>query len=91
LQWAAYVKQNLVTGKIIEVMDGGRVKIDAGKAKGIELGGVLAVQGRENYRPRFLFVASVEDESCIAKEPEPEPVEPPLAVGRCVVAHASMP
>ena len=80
-----YLKQNLVIGKIVEVMDAGRVKIDAGKAKGIELGGVLAVQGRENYRPRFLFVASVEDESCIAKEPEPEPAEPRLTIdGRIV-------
>ena len=80
-----------MTGEIIEVMDGGRVKIDAGKAKGIELGGVPAVQGRENYRPRFLFVASVDDGSCIAKEPDPGPTEPTLTVGRCIVAHALAP
>ncbi len=90
-QWATYLRQNLLTGKIIEVMDGGRVKIDVGKSKGIELGGVLALQGRENYRPRFLFVVSVEDGSCIGKDPDLGSAEPPLSVGQRVVAKASAP
>jgi hypothetical protein len=87
-QWASYLKQNLVIGTITQVIEEGCVKMDAGKAIGIELGGVLAVQGRERYGPQRLFVVSVEDECCIAKEPDLGPSGPPLSVGQRVVAQA---
>jgi hypothetical protein len=90
-QWASYLKQNLMTGEIVEAMEGGCVKIDAGKAKGIHIGGVLTVQGREQYGPQRLFVVSVEDESCIAKKPGLGHAEPPLTVGRHVVAQSLAP
>ena len=84
-QWATYLQENLVIGKVIAVLEGGRLKIDLGSAKGIEVGNVLAVQGRERYGPQRLFVVTVEIETCIAEEPKLGSTGAPLGVGRCVV------
>ena len=84
-QWAAYLQENLVIGKVIAVQNGGRVKIDLGSAKGIEVGNVLAVQGRDRYGPQRLFVVTVETETCIAEESKLGSTQTPLEVGKCVV------
>jgi hypothetical protein len=85
-QWANYLKDNLVIARIIEVRDGGLVKIDAGKSNGVPTAhGVLAVQGRGRYHPIRLFVTSVADDTSIARLPDSPSQAPPLAVGQYVV------
>ena len=86
-QWADYLDQHLVMGEIVEVMDDGRVRVDMGKAKGIEPESVLAVQGRDRYGARRLVVVSIDDESCIAVDPDPERSSAPLEVGMHLVTQ----
>jgi hypothetical protein len=83
--WAMFLKQNLVIGRIVKIMEGGRVKIDLGSAKGIATGHVLAVQGRDRNGPQRLLVVSVETETCIAEEVRMSSAGLPLEVGRYVV------
>lgn len=83
--WATFLKQNLVIGRIVKIMEGGRVRIDLGSAQAIAAGHVLAVQGRERDGPQRLLVVSVENEVCIAEEARLGSAGPPLEVGRYVV------
>jgi hypothetical protein len=87
IQWADYFEQHLVVGKIVELMDDGRVRINVGKTRGIVPESVLAVQGRNVYDPRRLVVVSIEDESCIAVDPNPERSKSPLEVGLHLVTQ----
>jgi hypothetical protein len=86
-KWAVYLRENLVIGKIVEVMEGGRVKLDLGSTDGIQQGSILVVQGRDQVFPRRLEVVSHHEKSSLAVEPEPTRREsdPPLQVGRNVV------
>jgi hypothetical protein len=87
-QWANYLKDNVVIARIIEVRDGGLVKIDAGKSNGVPTAhGVLAVQGRGRYHPIRLFITSVADDTSIARLPDLPSQAPPLAVGQYVVVR----
>jgi hypothetical protein len=86
-QWAAYLELHLVQSEIVELMEDGRVRVDAGKANGIEPESVLAVQGRDEYEPRRLVVVSIKDDSCIAVDPNPERSKSLLAVGMRLVAQ----
>jgi hypothetical protein len=72
-------------GEIVDLDEEGLVSIDVGRTKGIEPGSVLAVQGRDEYHPQRLVVVSLEDDSCIAVEPNPQSSNAPLAVGMRVV------
>jgi len=82
--WAAYLRENLVIGTIVEVK-GGRVKVDVGSSDGLRVDGVLTVQGRGRAR-RKLRVAAVDEHSCQAEEGDPGEFKNPLEVGWKVVA-----
>jgi hypothetical protein len=84
-EWASFLRENLVIGKIVEVLEGDRVKIDLGSSDCIQKGSVLAVQGHHRSNPRQVQVVSVQEHSCEASEPLRGESEPPLEVGRCVV------
>jgi hypothetical protein len=86
-QWADYLRQHLVMGKIVGIMDGDRAKVDVGKASGIQRETVLVIRGRDQYGPQRLFVVSVEDEYCIAGQPDYKSSESPLELGLSVVAR----
>ena len=89
--WAAFLKQNLVLGKIVEVIDEDRLRIDLGSADGIEKGDVLAVQDRVDWRnPRYLRVQSVQERSCITTEADGEKQEQRLEAGRHVVMQRDL-
>jgi hypothetical protein len=69
-QWTAYLRKNLLTGKVIEVMKDGRVKVDLGSKDGVSVGANLPIRGRgAGYFPRWVLVKSVSEDSCIAEEP----------------------
>jgi hypothetical protein len=83
--WETFLRENLVIGKVVEVMDGNRLRIDLGWADGIETGDVLAVQGRSEWQTRHVGVQSVQDHSSVAEETSWEHEKIPLEVGRYVV------
>jgi hypothetical protein len=86
-QWADYLSQQLVLGKIAGIIDGDRVRVDVGKTSGIQRDTVLVVQGRDRYGPQRLLVESVEDEYCIVRLPKYRSSEIPLELGLSVVAR----
>jgi hypothetical protein len=88
--WAAFLRENLVIGKIVEVMDPNGLKIDLGSADGIEKGDLLAVQGRDERGTRYVRVQSVQERSSIAAESSWENQENCLEVGRWVVMQRDL-
>jgi hypothetical protein len=88
--WDAFLRENLVIGKIVEVRDEQRVRIDLGSADGIEEGDVLAVQRRDEKRVRYVCVGSVQDRSSAAVELYGDVHDEPLEVGRCVVMQRDL-
>jgi hypothetical protein len=88
--WAAFLRENLVIGKIVEVMEPNGLKLDLGSADGIEKGDVLAAQGRDKDGTRYVRVQSVQKRSSIAAESSWENQENRLEVGRCVVRQRDL-
>ncbi len=88
-QWADYLKQHLVLGKIVGIIDADRARVDVGKTSGIQPATVLVVRGRDRYGPQRLFVESVEDDQCIVGLPDYTSSEIPLELGLSVVGADS--
>jgi hypothetical protein len=88
--WDAYLRENLVIGKIVEVTDNNRLKLDLGSADGIEKGDVLAVQGEGRWRVRYIRVESVQDRSSTAAEMGGDEHDQPPEVGRYVVMQRDL-
>ncbi len=84
-KWAAYLRDNLVIGRIVEVTEGGHAKLDLGSADGIEKGNLMTVQGSGRYSHRYVQIESVQERSSVGVDPRWQPTEPPLPAGRCVV------
>jgi hypothetical protein len=83
--WDAYLRENLVIGKVVEAMGGNRLRIDLGSADGIEIADVLAVQRRDEARVRYVVAGSVQDRSSVAVELYRDDHNEPLEAGRSVV------
>jgi len=73
--------------QVVEIIEGGRVRVDVDRAKGVHPDGVLAVLARDDYRAQRLFVVSAEDEYCVARPPEYESSASPFEPGQNVVAR----
>jgi hypothetical protein len=86
-RWVNYLGEHLRIGKITEVTEGGRARVDLGTAKGIHKGSVLTVQGSSRYHHRNLRVVSVEEDSCLAEESFPGQFDQPLETGWGVVTR----
>jgi hypothetical protein len=86
-RWADYLRQHLVLGKIVGIIDANRARVDVGKNSGIQPATVLVVQGRDRYGPQRLSVESVEDDHCVVGLPDYTSSEIPLELGLSVVAR----
>jgi hypothetical protein len=84
-KWATYLREKLVIGRIVEVMEGGHARLDLGSADGIEKGDILTVQGGDRFRHRYVRVESIQERSSVGVDPQWQPSQPPLPAGRCVV------
>lgn len=83
-RWASYLRSNLLIGTIVEVVEGGRAKVDVGSADGIRVGSILVVQGRD-LLSRQLRAVSVNEGSCEVEEVYPGAAEKPVEPGWKVV------
>jgi hypothetical protein len=88
--WDAFLRENRVIGKVVDVMEKKRLRIDLGAADGVEIGDMLAVQRRDERRARYVAVGSVQDRSSVAVEPYRDDHDEPLEVGRCVVMQRDL-
>ncbi len=88
--WDAFLRQILVIGKVVNVMEKKRLRIDLGSADGIDIGDMLAVQCRYETRVRYVAVGSVQDRSSVAVELYRDDHDEPLEVGRCVVMQRDL-
>lgn len=76
--WATYLEQNLVIGKVLDV-NGANVRIDVGSKSGLHERDVLKARRHDYGQARKLSVASVAENSCVAREffpDEAHPLEP---------------
>ena len=86
--WATFLRKNAVIGKIVEVRERGRVKVDVGSANGINAECTIAVQGRDHLSTRQLTFVAINEQSSLADELYRDDHEKPLAVGdKLVVAR----
>ncbi|MGE3822186.1 MAG: hypothetical protein AB7I30_22460 [Isosphaeraceae bacterium] len=83
-RWANYLRDNLVIGTVIEVVERGRAKVDVGSAEGVQVGSILTVQGHDR-RSGKLRAVSVNDDSCEVEEVYPGEFEQPAELGWKVV------
>jgi hypothetical protein len=86
--WAAYLRKNLVLGKIVEATRDDFVTISLGSTQGIQIGDIVAVRAADGSRTKLVQVSSVADETCIAED-EPRPGEARIEVGDIVTARRS--
>ncbi len=83
--WAAYLRENLVIGTIVDVMDDGRAKLDVGSADGVHPESDLRVQGRSDPTWQLKLVA-VNERSCLIEKVYAGDAKEPLKPGWKVVA-----
>jgi hypothetical protein len=84
-EWAAYLRDHLVIGRIVEASEGGHARLDLGSADGIEKGDMMTVQGSGRFNHRRVKVESIQQRSSVVVDPNWQPKEPILPAGRCVV------
>jgi hypothetical protein len=84
-KWATYLRDNLVIGRIVATTEGGHARLDLGAADGIEKDDILTIQGSGRFNHRHVKVESIQERSSVGVDPNWQPKEPPLPVGRCVV------
>jgi len=80
-KWLAYLRARLTIGKIIEVSQGGMVKVALGSKQGLRLDDLLKLQGESGE----LRVATIEEDSCLAIAPSPFEGRDSLKPGRNVI------
>ncbi len=87
-EWAECVRKRLVIGTVVEMLAGGRARIDRGSADGIVLGSELTVQRCDRYSSnRKLKVVGVDERSCTVQHFYHKAFQVPLEVGWKVVAE----
>jgi hypothetical protein len=84
--WAQRLRNRLVIGTVVEMLAGGRARIDRGTADGIVAGSELTVQGRDRFSNRKLKVVGVDERSCTVQHFYHKEFHVPLEVGWKVVA-----
>ncbi|MGC8644581.1 MAG: hypothetical protein ACP5XB_32350 [Isosphaeraceae bacterium] len=71
-KWANYLRDGMLIGTIVEMMNNHRLKIDLSAMHGMQVGDLLAVQGcGRGFSPLHLQVTDVEVQSCVAREVYP--------------------
>lgn len=86
-RWAIYLDENLLMGAVVEVLEGGRAKINLGTMDGVRVGDPLTVRGPVRSGPRPLEVLSVEQHFCIARDEFPDEFDEKLQKGKKVVTR----
>jgi hypothetical protein len=84
-KWQAYLRENLIIGRIVAVSDGGRVRLDLGSVDGIAVGDLMTVQGSAGFSHRYVRIELIEERSSSGVDPQWKPSQPPLLAGGCVV------
>ncbi len=85
--WAERLRNRLVIGTVVEMLPGGRARIDRGTADGILAGSELTVQRSDRYsNNRKLKVVAVDERSCTVQHFYHKQYQVPLEVGWKVVA-----
>jgi hypothetical protein len=87
-EWSERLRQRLVLGTVVEMLDGGRARIDRGSADGIVTGTKLTIQRRDRYHDnRKLKIVAVEPRSCTVQHFCHNDFEVPLELGCKVLAE----
>jgi hypothetical protein len=86
--WAAYLRENLLAGEVVEVLEGGRARVDLGSADGLRAGSFLAIPGRGHAPGCHVVVVAADETSCVVEKVYPdEPAEPVAAGWRVVTSR----
>ncbi len=86
-EWAATLRNRLMLGTVVEMLAGGRARIDRGSAEGIIAGSELTVQGLDRFSiSRKVKVVAVEQRSCTVQHFYHKEFQVPLELGCKVVA-----
>ena len=81
-EWSERLRQRLVLGTVVEMLDGGRARIDRGSADGIVPGTKLTTQPRDSFHDnRKLKIVAVEARSCTVQYFCHNEFEVPLELG----------
>ena len=87
-EWAERLRHRVVIGTVVEMLDGGRAKLDRGSADGIIAGTKLNIQRRDRYHNnRKLKIVAVEPRSCTVQHFCPNEFQVPLELGCKVLAE----
>ena len=87
-EWAERLRDRVVIGTVVKMLDGGRARIDRGSADGIVPGTKLTIQRRERYHDnRKLTILAVEPRSCTVQHFCHNEFDVPLELGCKVLAE----